>query len=224
MSFAAKYPQHVSALVIEDMDIQTRPMSMNMIQSPNSRQQTIVFDRTIQSSKSNTKPTESDVVDAFDRVGYPKEMVDKWLQDGRIRYEEDDSDDNDKMASSGGYYYSEVNPAFRQLCYEQFFISDHGEETWKTLAEICSGSSTKGDSEDNAGEESAGGFPCHVMVAGHDGTVCDEASIGRMKENFGSSSNIILHRYLNANHSIHNSDQKRYILDLKEIIHTASLS
>ena len=56
-------------------------------------------------------------------------MVDKWLQDGRIRYEEDESDDIDKVVSSGGYYYSEVNPAFRQLCYEQFFISDHGEET-----------------------------------------------------------------------------------------------
>lgn len=241
--FAAKYSQHVSALIIEDMDIRTRPMSMNMIESPSSREETLRFNRTIQSSLSTTTTTktaittESDVLHAFERVGYPKEMVTRWLQDGRITKEDGGNElnsDDGVSASSGGYYYSDVNPAFRQLCYEQFFMSDHGEETWKTLAGICGGRSDSSSSAKTdigidtggGGEPSSSmeGFPCHIMVAGDDGTVCDEDSIGRMKEMFGTSLNIILHRYPNATHSIHNSDQKKYLLDLKEIIRTASLA
>lgn len=225
MSFAAKYPQHVGALIIEDMDIKKRPMSMNMIRSPNSREETINFDRMIRSTTNNAKTTESDVIRAFEHVGYPKEMVDRWLcDDGRISWIKEDGCDDD---GDNGYYYSDVNPAFRQLCYEQFFTTNHGEETWKTLAEICAGTTGGGGDDDDTGEVgtiSAGGFPCHVMVAGDDGTVCDEASIGRMKEIFGRSFNSILHRYPRANHSIHNSDQETYISDLKEIIRTASLS
>jgi len=223
MTFAAKYPEYVSALVIEDMDIQRRPMSMNIISSPSTREQTVLFDRTIKSNKTTTNDTtEDDVIDVFKRQGYPEKRVRGWLRDGRIIWKEDRSgiDESNTSATGGGYYYSQVNPAFRLLCYEQFFNSDHGEDTWNRLNEICG--SNKNDS-DEPQMSSTEGFPCHVMVAGDEGTVCDEASICNMKDIFGRSSNLILHRYPNANHSIHNSDQKIYVSDLQEIIRTAAL-
>lgn len=209
MTFAAKYPEYVSAVVIEDMDIQRRPMSMNMISSPSTREQTLLFDRTIKSKRTTTdNTTDDDVIDAFKCHGYSEESVRRWLSDGRIKKHE---------STTGEYYYSELNPAFRQLCYEQFFDSNHGEDTWNRLSKVC------GSNKIESQKVGAQGFPCHVMVAGDKFTVCDETSICKMKDIFGRNFNLILHRYPNANHSIHNSDQKRYVSDLQEIIRTASL-
>ena len=48
MSYAAKYPEKIRALVVEDMDIRVRPMSMNMFQREIiNREETIQFDRNL---------------------------------------------------------------------------------------------------------------------------------------------------------------------------------
>ena len=188
MSFASQYPELVKALVIEDMDIRTRPMEMNVFQS-NDREATIAFDKNLGHRE------ESEMVQIFEEEGYPSNSVSKWLREGRIEQQED------------GSYYSQVNPAFRLLCYEQFFIPDHGEKVWNEL-----------------GSQSNFRFPIHVMVADKDMTVCDENSLWDMKivmkekEKF-----MVMHRYKNATHSIHNSSSKEFLKDLRSIIRAASL-
>ena len=187
MSFASQYPELVKALVIEDMDIRTRPMEMNVFQS-NDREATIAFDKNLGYRE------ESEMVQIFEKEGYPSDSVSKWLREGRIEQKED------------GSYYSQVNPAFRLLCYEQFFITDHGEKVWNELG-----------SQNHR-------FPIHIMVADKDMTVCDENSLWDMKivmkekEKF-----MVMHRYKNATHSIHNSSSKEFLKDLRSIIRAASL-
>mmetsp|Transcript_4314 Transcript_4314/g.6574 ORF Transcript_4314/g.6574 Transcript_4314/m.6574 type:complete len:366 (-) Transcript_4314:24-1121(-) len=188
MSFASQYPELVKALVIEDMDIRTRPMEMNIFQS-NNREATIVFDKNLGNKE------ESEMVEIFEKEGYPSNSVSKWLREGRIEQKED------------GSYYSQVNPAFRLLCYEQFFITDHGEKVWNEL-----------------GSQSNYRFPIHVMVADKDMTVCDENSIWDMKIVMTEKGKfMVMHRYKNATHSIHNSSSKDFLKDLRSIIRAASL-
>jgi pimeloyl-ACP methyl ester carboxylesterase len=189
MSFAARYPELIKALVIEDMDVRTRPMEMNIFQSQN-RDATVNFNRCMGGTDENQ------LIDCFEREGYPGDSVRKWLKEGRLELKDD------------GSYYSQVNPAFRILCYEQFFVTSHGEDTWMELV-----------------EQSKYRFPVHVMVADKEKTVCDEESLWFMKDTMKKGEKfMVLHRYKGATHSIHNSAQKDFLKDLATIIRTASLT
>lgn len=199
MSFASMYPSLVKALVIEDMDIRTRPMHMNIFQSKGNdsgsheekallRDKTIAFERNIniqlQSKFESTGEEEDEnmmeraeeaLAQIYSQEGYPSNSVGKWLKEGRITFQgKDKHSDNEKMHNFR--YYSEVNPAFRLLCYEQFFVTNHGEDTWRELAALTS---TRANGNDKNQQYD---FPIHVMVADQEKTVCDEESIWRMKE------------------------------------------
>jgi len=189
MSFAAKHPELIAALVIEDMDVRTRSLSISRIRSKD-RNATVAFDRRL-TGISTTK----DIVEAFVREGYEASQVEKWLSEGRVECE-----------GREGVYYSQVNPAFRLLCYEQFFETNHGEDTWKKLATI-----TKEH-----------GFPIHLMIADQNMTICDEASVSVMTDALEESSAVLkIHRYEGATHSIHNSVAEDFTTDLKTIIQEA---
>jgi len=201
MSYSAKYPQHIGALIIEDMDIRQRPMSMNIFQREVvNREETISFRRDMKNK------TFEDVAHIFQREGYPRSSVENWISDGRICIQNKDEEhkrDNEQKRSN---FYSEVNPAFRLLCYEQFFVTDHGETTWKEIA-----------------KNSAYPFPCHVMVADKDGTVCDNNSIHMMNTIMKEKSDIrmFIHRFKNSTHSIHNSAREDFLFHLDRIVQTA---
>ncbi len=195
MSYAAKYPENIAALVVEDMDIRERPMSMNGFhRKDQNREATVSFDRNL-----NVNSIE-EVYNIFETEGYPRDAIDKWIKEGRI-FDRDDIS-GDQIPN----FVSEVNPAFRLLCYEQFFITDHGETTWRQIASNQHFS-----------------FPCHIMVAGTQGTVCDNYSILKMQQIMKKHNDfrMILHRYNFANHSIHNSAKKEFLKDLRNIIDNA---
>eukprot|EP00533_Pseudo-nitzschia_delicatissima_P012471 CAMPEP_0197276742 /NCGR_PEP_ID=MMETSP1432-20130617/15870_1 /TAXON_ID=44447 /ORGANISM="Pseudo-nitzschia delicatissima, Strain UNC1205" /LENGTH=314 /DNA_ID=CAMNT_0042742837 /DNA_START=115 /DNA_END=1059 /DNA_ORIENTATION=- len=184
MSFAAKYPETIAALIIEDMDIRTRSLSESRIRSKN-RDATLAFDRELTGIS-----TPQEVVEAYAKEGYEALQVEKWLSEGRVESNKD-----------GDGYYSQVNPAFRLLCYEQFFETSHGEDAWKKLAAI----------EKN--------FPIHLMIGDPTMTICDDANVSLMEDIMQkSSSPLIIHRYERATHSIHNSVAESFSNDLKAII------
>lgn len=200
MSFAAKHPELIAALVVEDMDVRTRSLSTSRIRSKD-RDTTVAFDRRLTGIS-----TPDEIVEAFVREGYDASQVEKWLSEGRV---EAKAGKGESEGSEGGYY-SQVNPAFRLLCYEQFFETNHGEDTWKKLATI--------------GKEH--GFPIHLMIADPAMTICDEASVSVMTDAMEKKSSLSpslfkIHRYQGATHSIHNSVAEDFTTDLKTIIEEA---
>ena len=105
MSFAAKYPELIVSLVIEDMDTRKRLLCNSSIRSSD-RARTLTFDRNLPGIT-----TKQGVIDKFvNEEGYSSEQVQKWLNEGRV----------ETVGNSNGYY-SQVHPAFRRLCWEQFF-------------------------------------------------------------------------------------------------------
>jgi pimeloyl-ACP methyl ester carboxylesterase len=193
MSFAAKHPELIAALVIEDMDVQIRSLSISSIRSKD-RDATVAFDRRLTGIS-----TPKEIVEAFVTEGYESSRVEKWLSEGRVEAEVD------REGSEGGYY-SHVNPAFRLLCYEQFFETNHGEDTWKKLSTIAK----------------EHGFPIHLMIADPDMTICDEASISIMTDAMEESPALLkIYRYQGATHSIHNSVAEDFTSNLKAIIQEA---
>lgn len=204
MSFAALYPESVAALVIEDMDIRQRSLAESHVQSKD-HAKTLAFDRSL-GSKSIQHP--EDIVAAFADEGYPSSQVQKWLTDGRVE------------GVGTKRCYSHVHPAFRLLCYQHVFETNHGEETWKQLAAM------RDTNED---------VPIHLMIADPGMTVCDETSISAMQDIFDEPSQnqvsnsslspppprMTILRYEGATHSIHNSKSEEFFTDLKAIIETA---
>ena len=159
---------------------------MSYVQS-NDRTATVAFDRELSGVS-----TSEEVIAAFGKEGYPASVVQKWLSEGRVEQTE-------------GTFYSQVNPAFRLLCYETIFDTSHGEDTWKKLAAI----------------EQDKNFPIHLMVSDPTMTVCFEDSISLMKnliEDSSSPARLTIHRYTGATHSIHNSAAEKFTADLKDII------
>mmetsp|Transcript_21531 Transcript_21531/g.31756 ORF Transcript_21531/g.31756 Transcript_21531/m.31756 type:complete len:474 (-) Transcript_21531:1024-2445(-) len=269
MSFASTYPYLVKALVIEDMDIRTRPMHMNIFQSKGGdsgsdeekmllRDKTIAFERNIniqlqsefetiseqEGVKMMERATEA-LAQIYSQEGYPSNSVGKWLKEGRVTFQGTHMHTNNENKKMHNFqYYSEVNPAFRLLCYEQFFLTNHGEDTWRDLAVLTSTISAGNDTNQHHD------FPIHVMVADQEKTVCDEESIWCMKKimkkgqigrtgmgkhedvdvdvddtstDTGLGRFMVMHRYKGATHSIHNSASKEFMNDLRRIIRTASL-
>ena len=186
MSYAAKYPKDVSDLVIEDMDMKRRSVASNFIQNFN-EEKAIKFERRHNTLDSIKKELES--------IGYPQDMYTKWINEGRIYKEEED-----------GTIYSDVNPAFRALCYRTIFDSNNGEESWNTIANQLQ----------NNGKEEA--LKIHLMVAGI-GTVCEEESIKEMRQIIPDLS---VKTYPHGTHSIHNSVRGEFMADLSVIISNAT--
>ena len=185
MCYAAKYPDDVAALVVEDMDIRRRAVSSNPM----------TLDKDMALSFGREFNSEEDALKAFTEVGYAHNMVSRWIDEGRIY-----------KRISDGKIWSDVHPAFRLLCYRHFFDSGSGKDVWKSIADNpCRGTSKAKQT-----------FPIHLMVAGTDDTVCDQASIQRMKEIMGNRLNIKI--YLKARHSIHNSAREEFVEDLIQII------
>jgi len=252
MSFAARYPELICALVIEDMDIQTRSLSQSHVQSRDHKA-TLGFDRELGKQKGTTC-TKQDVLAAFAAEGYPESQVQKWLDDGN-------GDDRRVEHVGTDHCYSHVNPAFRLLCYQQFFETNHGRDTWEQLARTilagstsASSSTTSENENDNDNDNDSTGnkddngvcFPIHLMVADLGLTVCNETSIAAMKDimesattttttaatdtttsstrstTLSSSPRLTIHRYEGATHSIHNSKAEEFLVDLKAIIKEAS--
>lgn len=193
MSFAAKYPNLVKALVVEDMDIRSRCMETNVFCNPDrDRSKTISFDRNLRVSN------EDQVKNIFEVEGYPRDLTTKWLKEGRIRIHENKKDTSPK-------YYSEVNPAFRILCYEQFFNTYHGQEVFTQLA------------------KQKHTYPIYIMVADREMTVCSNESIWKMQNIMKAENRFMaIYRYQGASHSIHNSVREAFIKDILGILSYAS--
>ena len=181
MCYAAKYPEDVSAVVIEDMDIRRRSVQSNFIHNFDEAK-AITFQRSHDSLNSLKKELEI--------IGYPSEMYTKWIDEGRI-YEEEGE----------GRYWSDVNPAFRALCYRTIFDSDSGTDSWRKIAQ-------------RASVERDTSPKYYLMVAGI-GTVCDEESIDDMS---CAMDTLSVKTYAQGTHSIHNSVREEFMVDLNEII------
>ncbi|KAL7541214.1 hypothetical protein ACHAXR_010725 [Thalassiosira sp. AJA248-18] len=179
MCYAAKYPDDVSALVIEDMDIRRRSVQSNFIHN---------FDEVKAVAFERGHKTLDNVKTELEGIGYSSDMYNKWIDEGRIY--EDTSDDGNK-------FWSDVNPAFRALCYRTIFDSDSGTDSWSAIK-----------SANNV----------HLMVAGV-GTVCDEVSIEEMRKIIqAGSSTLSVKTYAQGTHSIHNSARGEFLADLCQII------
>jgi len=190
MSYTAKYPDDVLALVVEDMDTRRRSVDSNFIKN---------FDeeRAIAFARSHDKM--SSVKNELEKIGYPPDMYSKWIQEGRI-YEEKDK------------VWSDVNPAFRALCYLTIFDSDSGTDSWKAIA-----TNIRQHIDNGKGEERT---KVHLMVAGI-GTVCDDASLQEMREDIPSVEEKV---YEQGTHSIHNSARDEFMSDLAQIINNARVA
>jgi len=123
----------------------------------------------------------------LDRIGYPATMYERWMDDGRI-YESENG------------VYSEVNPAFRALCYRRIFDTDCGTGSWNDISEFR--------------KQNRDSFDVHLMVAGI-GTVCDKGSIAETKRILPDLRTKI---FPEGSHSIHNSCRKEFVADLESII------
>ena len=196
MSFAAKYPELIHALVIEDMDIRKRRMVDRRLRC--NRARTMAFDRNLPGIT-----TKQEVIDKFvNEEGYLAEQVHLWLDEEKV-----EAVGVTVGGSKRQSYYSQVHPAFRRLCWEQFFETSHGEDTWNEIADILRISSNKHK------------FDVHLMVADPAGTVCDEGSITNMVKAFRDRPDLLqIHRYPGASHSIHNSKPDDFTRDLEKII------
>lgn len=190
MCYAAKYPEDLSALVIEDMDIRRR--SSNAIQG---------FDEVRALSFERRHETMENVKQELEKIGYSPDMYSKWIGEGRI-YEDEDG------------VWSDVNPAFRALCYRTIFDSESGTESWEAIARNLR-------REVNSGGE-CGGAKVHLMLAGI-GTVCHEDSVNDMRrilqsDRDGKHTLLSVETYSQGTHSIHNSARDDFMADLERII------
>ena len=139
--------------------------------------------------------------DAFGEIGYPSDMIEKWIGEGRV-YDVEVVESNAK----GQCVWSDVNPAFRALCYRTIFDSDCGTEAWSTIA--------------NHVKRADNDIALYLMVAGI-GTVCDDSSIDNMKKTMEDC--LSVKTYSEGTHSIHNSARNEFMADLKEVIEGLSV-
>lgn len=199
MCYAAKYPDDVAALVIEDMDIMRRSVQSNLIQNFDEAR-AIAFERGFDTLESGKKE--------LNDIGYLPSMYSKWIDEGRIH--------KDEEAGSKLNFWSDVNPAFRALCYRTVFDSDSGELSWKDIARNLQ------QKLDKDGDEMKKCAKIYLMVAGI-GTVCNEGSLEEMRKGIpcdqdGKPSLLSTKLYAHGTHSIHNSAREEFMADLEQII------
>ncbi|KAL9188244.1 hypothetical protein ACHAXT_006622 [Thalassiosira profunda] len=186
MNYCAKYPEDVSALVVEDMDIRRRSVDSNFI--PN-------FDEARAVAFERKHETMDSCKEELERIGYKSDMYTKWIDEGRIREDE-----------SG--VWSNVNPAFRALCYRTIFDSNSGSDAWSAIAANLKREVDCGSHVDCA--------KVHLMVAGI-GTVCDKESVEDMRKAIPGDL-LSVKTYGEGTHSIHNSARDEFLADLERII------
>ena len=109
-AYAAKYPEKLSCLIMEDMDIGRRPIA----EAPFTIARR---DRPFQRSFSSAQ----EATEALLQIGYPPERVTRWLNEGRIVQQQD------------GSWWSMINPDFRRLCYERVVDNDSGIDQCRVL-------------------------------------------------------------------------------------------
>ena len=134
-------------------------------------------------------------------------MYTKWIDEGRI-YE-------DKSDGSKYKFWSDVNPAFRALCYRTIFDSSSGTDSWRAIARNL-------HQKMNSGNEVNSAKVVHLMVAGI-GTVCDEQDVEKMRQIMScvqerKYSPLSIKTYAQGTHSIHNSAREEFMTDLSQII------
>jgi pimeloyl-ACP methyl ester carboxylesterase len=179
LGYAAKYPETLAAVVIEDMDIQPRPTP------PAAPQFGTLFQR--------RATTREELTASLQSHGYSSLRIEEWWQQGRVMEEND-----------GATVWSHVNPDFRRLCYPHVLATEYGRRDCRTIATATNT------------------VPCHVLVAGAEGTVCFDDSIDEMKTILGDQ--LTVHRYPDAGHSIHNSVPQEFCKTMEEILRTAASS
>ena len=140
------------------------------------------------------RATKQDMVQALSDVGYPDSFIDKALATGRIV----------PPATANGTWWSQVNPDFRKLCYPHILSTDKGHIDCQTLA------------------KTSPYIPCHVLVAGAEGTVCRDDSIQEMQDIMGNQ--LTVHRFPTAGHSIHSTASEEYLALVNDIIRAAKMS
>lgn len=121
MEYTAKYPEDVTTLVVIDMDIRTRGMSNNKIE-------TFDFDKAVDFKREhNSLKT---LKNAFGEVGYPVKdrLLRKWIAEGKVE-EVFASASEDKKT-----FWSNVNPGFWALIFKAFLESN---STTKACAAIA---------------------------------------------------------------------------------------
>jgi pimeloyl-ACP methyl ester carboxylesterase len=111
LAYAARYPERVSCLIMEDMDVGRRrpgdaPFSITRGDVP--------FQRSFAS--------QTEAMHALVQAGYPHDRVHRWAAGGRIFQQAD------------GRWWSMVNPDFRRLCYQHVVDNDWGEEQCRSVA------------------------------------------------------------------------------------------
>jgi len=203
LAYAAKYPQFVGALVIEDMDIIQRPKEQSVVHSH------IPIPPDLDSVKSQPFHRQfaslPKAIDALQQKGYPQDRIDKYVREGRIHQIPANND-------SESSWWCDVNPDFRTLCYYHILDSQRGVEDWETLCRMPFL------------------FPCHVLVAKpENGGVCFQESITEMESLMNTKNNnsqstkkrCHIHHFATANHSIHNSARDEFLSTMKKIIKEA---
>ena len=162
----------------------------------------VIEDMDIQVRLPETAPFEV-TTDSFDRqsktletattnlkkAGYPDSRIERWVEEGRIEQQGD------------GSWWSHVNPLFRKLCYQHVLGTAKGQRDCQSIANI---------------DDKSMSFPVHLMVAGSEGTVCNEESVQQMKAILGDQ--LKIHRYPEAGHSIHSSATEEFLKTMESII------
>ena len=192
MCYAAKYPQDVSALVIEDMDIQMRSAQPSFFENFD-EDKAITFERNHETILS--------IQHDLEIIGYTdaRERCQKWYEEGRIYKVKD------------GTYYCSANPAFRALCYKTVFGSNCGEESWKTIAQNLHYKKLY----PNISLMIAG-----IGTVCSEESINDMRRIISSVQNEGEQSPLSIKTYAKGTHSIHNSAQEEFMTDLCEIINS----
>ena len=131
------------------------------------------------------------LVQALRDVGYPDSFIERGLSTGRIEPNAQGSD----LES----WWSHINPDFRKLCYQHILSTSQGREDCRSIKSL--------DGHD---------FQVHVMVAGKEGTVCIEESVQEMKSILGDR--LTIHRFPDADHSIHSSSPGVFRQTVRNII------
>jgi len=175
LGYAARYPENLAAVIIEDMDIKPRPTSSSPV--PITTEDRPLFDRRAASKR--------ELTESLEEAGYKLDRIDQWWDEGRLTKEDD-------------HFWSHVNPDFRRLCYQHVLSTENGHTDCQTIVSR----SPK--------------LPCYLLVAGKKGTVCEESSIEKMKCIL--STQLEVHYYPVAGHSIHNTESSEFLQTIEEII------
>ena len=188
--YAAKYPNDICTLIMEDMDIRKRNVWMNPV--PMNETNVIGFQKRY--------PTLDDLRKSLLHCGYPNEMIDKWIHDGRIRHiiDQDNYHHDHDHHEQNSYYWTDVNPEMRLLAYKHIMSTNDGEQAWYNIAANSNHS-----------------FHCHLMVAGMK-SQCNEQNLKTM--NHIMKDRMIIHRFPHATHCIHKTQHQLYMKIIQQII------